>query len=50
VILEYDETNPNSKLDRIRLQILSGIEANKILLETIIDPATCVATTTTQQQ
>jgi hypothetical protein len=39
VILNYDEHK--QKLKSITLQVLSGLVANKVLLETIIDPRSC---------
>jgi alkaline phosphatase D len=39
IVLDYDEKQ--QKLNHIKLQVLSGQEKEKVLLETIIDPNTC---------
>ncbi len=43
LVMEYDE---QGHLSTVRLQILSGVQANEVLLETIIDPRSCSQSST----
>lgn len=40
VVLELSKDE--KRIERLRLQVLSGVEAHKVLLETVVETSTCV--------